>query len=58
MSEASEALKQAKVAKDAPRPPIPSRPPHAEETDVDEYRRVVASINRTSEQEMERALTR
>lgn len=58
MSEASEALKQAKVAKDAPRPPLPTPPVDAEKADIDEYRRVVASINRTSEQEMERALTR
>jgi hypothetical protein len=58
MSEAREALKQAKVAKDAPRSAAKSPQPRPDKADTDEYRRAVASINRASEQDMERALAR
>lgn len=56
MSEAREALKQARVAKDEPKPSKPLPPTSRQESA--EYRRTVESINRATEREMERALAR
>lgn len=50
-----EALKKAKALD--PKPALPPTPVHVTEEERATYRRVIASVNRASEREMEQALS-